>query len=127
MTRYWIIAKCDPHNARFHFNECNNKPIRYDGATCVEWVVDDNYEDGYTIEEAYDILDRYADQLNDDTCYYDDDLVEQMRVEYREYEGAELDISWYVGAGWYENQYQVYKHGDESLRDDVMLYSIEAI
>lgn len=122
ITIYRIVAACDPYNARFHHH--NEQVLKYDGATPIEWVVDDSYGDGYTLEEAYDILDSYANQLNDDTCYEDDASIDEMRRELEEY-GEEADLSWYKGAGWYENNVLVYRHGYEYLRDDVVLYSIE--
>lgn len=125
MKKYRIIANCDPYNARFHYH--NEQVLKYDGATPIEWVVDDNYGDGYTLEEAHDILDGYADQLNDDTCYEDDASVADMRREIEAETGEEADFSWYEGAGWYENNVLVYRHGDGYLRDDVMLYSIDEL
>ena len=124
MKKYRIIANCDPYNARIHHH--NEQVLKYDGATPLEWVVDDSYGDGYTLEEAYDILDSYANQLNDDTFYEDDALIAEMRRELEEY-GEEADFSWYEGAGWYENNVLVYRHGDCYLRDDVMLYSIDEL
>ena len=124
MKKYRIIANCDPYNARFHHH--NEQVLKYDGATPIEGVVDDSYGDGYTLEAAYDILDGYANQLNDDTCYEDDASIAEMRREFEEY-GEEAGFSWYEGAGWYENNVLVYRHGDSYLRDDVMLYSIDEL
>ena len=127
MEKYIITGVCDPYNARFHFNEYNNKALKYDGATPVKWVVDDNYGEGYSLEEAFDILDSYANQLADNTTYVDDEGIAEMISLAKQYDDVDLDTSWYVGAGWYEDTTLVYRHGDESLRDDVMLYWIENI
>lgn len=127
MKKYIITGSCDPYNARFHFNGSNNQPLRYDMTTPVEWVVDDDYGRGYTLEEAYNILDGYANQMSDDVSYCDDEWIKQMVDEAKEYDDIDLDTSWYKGAGWYCGETLVYQHGDEYLRDDSMNYSIVAM
>ena len=123
MMKYIITASCNPYNARTHYN--GQKVLRRDMMTPTKWVKDDAYGEGLTLEEAMDILDDYANSLNDDTVYYDDEFVKQMVEEAKEYDEVDLDISWYQGAGWYENNVLVYKHGDMYLRDDVVDYAIE--
>lgn len=127
MKKYIITGSCDPYNARFHFNSSNNQPLRYDMTTPVEWVVNDDYGYGYTLEEAYNILDGYANQMSDDVSYCDDEWIKQMVDEAKEYDDIDLDTSWYKGAGWYCGETLVYQHGDEYLRDDSMNYSIVAM
>lgn len=123
--KYIITASCDPYNARFHYND--QRVLAHNGPTPIKWVDDDNYGDGYSFEEAMDILDRYANNLNDNTSFIDDDYIAQLRNEVSEDYGEELDASWYKGEGWYEDQTLIYKRGDESLRDDTMTYCIEDI
>ena len=122
---YRIVASCDPYNARFHYRD--QEVIRYDMATPIEWVHDDNYGYGYTLEEAFDILDGYACDLGDNVCYEDDASIEDLRAQFLEDTGEELDTSWFKGSGWYEDNCQVYAHGDMFLRDDTMTYSVEPI
>lgn len=121
---YVITATCDPYNARRHYY--NQEVLKYNGTTPVYWIQDDNYGDGYTIDEAMRILDSYANDMNDDVVYIDDDYIQEEKRYFRE-EDMDYDTSWYEGEGWYENNYLVYKHGDMSLRDDVMCYEIEAL
>ena len=123
MKKYMITAACNSYNARTHYN--GQRVLRYDMTTPIKWVMEDAYGDGLTLEEAQDILDSYANQLSDDTLYIDDEWLAQMIAEAKEYDEVDLDTSWYKGAGWYCNEHLVYQRGDESLRDDVMLYWIE--
>ena len=126
MANYIITGQCDPYNARFHFNECNNQALVYDGATPVKWVVDDNYGDGYTLEEAQNMLDTYANMMSDDVVFNDDSWIQQIISDAKE-DGEEVDTKWYKGEGWYCGECLMYQHGDDSLRDDAMLYRIEAM
>lgn len=126
MKKYIITGLCDPYNARFHFNAQNNKALKFDGATPVKWVVDDNYGNGYSLEEAQNILDGYANSMSDDVCYNDDSWIQQL-INDAKADDIELDTSWYKGEGWYCGECLIYQHGDESLRDDSMLYWIEDI
>lgn len=122
MKKYIITASCNPFNARTHYN--GQRVLRYDMATPIKWVIDDFYGAGLTLEEAMDILDKYANELGDDIRWVDDAyLAEDVR--YFKEEGIDLDTSWYKGEGWYMGEYQVYKRGDMYLRDDVMDYAIE--
>lgn len=123
MKKYRIIAKCDPYNARSHYH--GEDVIKFDGATPTAWVIDDFYGKGLSLEEARGILDGYANQLNDNTFYYDDASIAQWKDELEKYDEEMPDFSWYRGAGWYENNECVYYRGEDYLRDDVMTYSIE--
>lgn len=123
MTKYIITAACNPYNARTHYN--GQRVLKMDMTTPVKWVMEDGYGDGLSLEKAMDVLDGYANQLSDDVSYIDDEWLAQMVAEAKEYDGVDLDTSWYKGAGWYANEYQVYKRGDMYLRDDVMDYAIE--
>lgn len=125
MKKYIITASCNPYNAHSHYN--GQRVLRYDMTTPTLWVNDDDYGDGYSLEEAMDILDSYANQLNDDTSFCDDEWIEQLRKEVKEDYGDDLDTSWYVGEGWYANNSLVYKRGDMYLQDDVVTYSIADI
>ena len=123
MTKYIITAACNPYNARTHYN--GQRVLKMDMTTPVKWVMEDGYGDGLSLEEAMDILDGYANQLSDDVSYIDDEWLAQMVADAKEYDEVDLDTSWYKGAGWYTNEYQVYKRGDMYLRDDVMDYAVE--
>lgn len=122
--KFQITATCDPYNALFHYKD--QRVLAFDGAAPIKWLSDDNYGDGFDHEEALSKLDTYANDLNDDTCYYDDATIASMREEAEGYD-EQFDDSWYKGEGWYENGVLIYKHGDEYLRDDVVLYAIEEI
>lgn len=119
MKKYMITAQCDPYNSRWHYR--NERVLADDMGTPTKWVM----QDDLSLEDAMDILDTYADQLSDDVSYINDEWLAQMVAEAKEYDEVDLDTSWYKGAGWYSNEYLVYQRGDESLRDDVMLYWIE--
>lgn len=124
MTKYIITAACDPYNARKHYH--GQRVLKMNMTTPVKWVHDDDYGYGYSLEEAMAKLDGYAHELGgDDTSYIDDEYLAQLVEEVKEYEGVDLDTSWYKGAGWYANEYLVYQHGDMYLRDDVIDYAIE--
>ena len=122
MKKYMVTGQCDPYNSRWHYN--GQRVLANDMATPTKWVMDDAYSSGLTLEEAQDILDGYAHQLSDDVSYIDDEWLAQMVDEAKEDE-IDLDTSWYKGAGWYCGEVLIYQRGDESLRDDVMLYWIE--
>ncbi|MBO7684874.1 MAG: hypothetical protein J6Y20_04900 [Lachnospiraceae bacterium] len=51
---YRIIARCDPYNARMHYN--GQEVLKYDGTTPVAWVWDDDL----TLDEANDEIFGYA-------------------------------------------------------------------
>ena len=125
MKKYIITAACNPYNARTHYH--GQRVLKMNMATPVKWVMDDFYGQGLSLEEAMDILDSWANQLNDDTSYMDDDYVQQLAAEILEDTGEVLDTTWYKGAGWYANNTLVYKRGDMNLEDDVMYYAIEEI
>ena len=121
---YRIVAICNPYHARFHYR--GQEVLRYDVATPVEWVM----EDDLTEAEAHEILDSYACDLSDDVSYYDDDYHYETIEYLTEEEGMSLieacqALVWYVGEGYYLDHSLYYKCGDDSLRDDVMLYRIE--
>ena len=123
MKKYIITASCNPYHARCHYN--GQLVLKYDMATPVKWVADDFYGQGLSLDEAMDILDGYANQLNDDTHYENDESVQSWAAELLETDGVVLDTTWFKGAGWYENNVLVYKRGDMGLEDDVMYYAIE--
>ena len=123
MKKYIITATCDPYNARFHYH--NQRVLKMNMTTPTKWVMDDDYERGYTLEEAMTILDGYANQLSDNVSYIDDEWLQQMVAEAKEYDDIDLDTSWYKGAGWYADENLVYQRGDMSLSYDSMTYCIE--
>lgn len=115
MRTYRIIATCDPYNANHHYH--GQTVVRYNGATPVEWVM----EDYLTLDKAQSILDAYASDLGDDYLWNDDTLIEELKKD-------GVDVSWYKGEGVYTpDGVLVYQHGDIYLRDDVVTYRIEEI
>ncbi len=58
-THCWRIgALTDPHHSHLHYH--GGEVLRYDGATPVEWVHDDNNGNGYTRQEAMALLAGWA-------------------------------------------------------------------
>ena len=108
---YMVVASCDPYNAKFHYN--GEKVLEYDGATPIEWVIDDGYGRGLTLHEALNALERIA-SLTETLSFYEDSS----------FEGGDFP-SWYKGAGYYMDGYDYYLLGDRSFNYDTMYYSIE--
>lgn len=123
--KYRIVGSCNPYHARFHYNGYN-EVLRYDGTTPVEWVVNDNYGYGFTLDEAMDKLDSYANEMNI-LSWEDNETVANLVYEARENDDIDLDTSWFIGDGWYADHILYYKRGDMYLEDDVMTYCIEEI
>jgi hypothetical protein len=121
MAKYMVVAKCDPYNARFHYN--NETVLEYDMATPVKWVVDCGYGDGLSKHEALTLLSQYASEV-DNWAYCDDDTIEYELEEY-DLEFDSFEMEWYQGPGYYEDDYLRYRIGDEYLRIDTVLYCIE--
>ena len=126
MGKYIIVAKCDPYNARCHWN--GQKVIKYDGATPIEWVQgefdteneakDALYE--WCLKENMDFSEWFAESVADTAYLYcKDGLVkaaEEILHEYNE-----------NGDGIYLNTTQIMAVGDWCYSWDVMSYSIETI
>lgn len=60
MKRYRIICITDPYHASRSASHKGKEILKYNGATPVEWVHDDYFGLGYTLEEARKELDGYA-------------------------------------------------------------------
>ena len=54
---YVITLSVNPYHAHLYYHD--EVPLRIDGNTIVEWIVDDNHGLGYTLKEARDILHGY--------------------------------------------------------------------
>lgn len=126
MRNYRITACCDPYHARFHYR--GQEVLRWDMATPIEWVV----EDDLTEKEALDWLRDYVAESND-LWYYDDEFIKEWHTEMVECAGlteeeATEALSWYHDAGWYNDDHcLVYQYGDTYIWDDVMRYAVEEI
>lgn len=59
MKIYRITCKTDPYHASRSRRYEGCEILKYDGATPVKWVHDDNCGNGYTLEEARRELDLY--------------------------------------------------------------------
>lgn len=126
--KYIIAALCDPYNARYHHN--GERVICHNGATPVEWVHDDNLGEGYSLEEAKNVLWELAlhkSMNNPDWYHEDDESVAEIRRQHLEDKGESAEPEWYKGEGVYENGYPILLKGDTSFRDDEMSYSIEEL
>lgn len=126
MKKYNVTASCDPYNAHKHYH--GEDVIRYDGITPTEWIM----ERDLTLEEAFDVLDKYACDLGDDYIWMSDDCIADLKAELIKYEElsereATEAVSWYKGEGVYCNNILVYRRGDMDIRDDVMRYGIEEV
>lgn len=93
--KYIVIANCDPYHSRFHYR--GQRVLKYDMTSPIKWVCDDNYCEGYSYDEAKDILRDIVITLTD----YSDN------------------------GGYYKNNVLIYQDNDESFRYDTMLYYIE--
>lgn len=65
MKKYRITCSTDA----YHASRCKRyegcQVLKYDGATPVKWVHDNNYYKGYALDEARRVLMRYAHEDND--------------------------------------------------------------
>lgn len=135
MKTYRITACCDPYNARHHYN--NQKVVRYDGTTPIEWIMEDGFA---SLDEAKAALMRLAKTgLPYEGCdwfYYDDEAVRQYAEEIKAEdpddfpEGVEPDMSWFHGAGIYAiggcgQPHPVLLEGERSFTDDSVTYFVE--
>lgn len=123
---HFIVARCDPYHARFHYN--GQKVLKYDGATPVEWIQDDDFGDGYTIEKAKEAIWKLAlDSCDDNWNHENDDSIADFKAQILEDHGEDVEMDWYKGEGVYENNYPVILKGETSFQDDVMSYSVESM
>lgn len=93
--KYLVITNCDPYHSRFHYR--GQRVLKYDMTSPIKWVYDDNYCEGYSYDEAKDILKDIVVALTD----YSDNK------------------------GYYKDDVLIYQDNDESFRYDTMLYYIE--
>lgn len=128
-TKKMIVASCNPYNARTHYN--GERVLEYDMTTPVKWVINDGYGCGLTDDEAHKEMENYANAY-ESASYYDEESLADYENEVKEmyeyendapYEG-DIDTSWFMGAGYYENEYPIYLIGDDYYREDVMTYAI---
>lgn len=128
-----ITASCDPYHVRRHYN--GQKILRYDMATPVKWVIEDDIP---TLEEAKEKLMRLAKTgdpyENGGWSYEDQESVTEHKKELLELYGdtmtdeeKETLTDWFAGPGIYENHSPVLLEGGTSFHDDTMTYMIEAI
>lgn len=131
MNAYRIVAHCDPYNARKHYN--HEPVIRYDGATPIEWVIEDGFS---TEKEAVDALMRFAksgrEYESGSWNWYDDAEVEELKRQLAEDFGedaSDVDIDWYEGEGIYCNygagNGPLLLVGQKSFSDDSMSYWVD--
>lgn len=119
--KYMIVGMCNPYNARTHYHM--ERVLEYDMTTPTKWVVNDDYGYGLSYNDAINILASYANEIQSMTLY-NDSFIKELKTESLLYDEI-FDDSWYEGEGWYIDNQLVFKHGDTSIRDDVMLYRIE--
>jgi hypothetical protein len=50
-VKFAIVAKCNPYNAKFHYH--GEKVLKYDGATPVEWVLQEFDTEDEALSELY--------------------------------------------------------------------------
>ena len=125
--KYMIVAMCDPYNARFHHHD--ERVIKYNMTTPVEWVINDGYGEGLSKAEAlHELYMMAAADFYEESEHFNAADLPQYIEDYRENhpEVDEVDTSWFKGDGWYslESQYPLFLNGDESYRHDVMTYQI---
>lgn len=118
--KYMVVGQCNPYHAKFHYSKLN-RVLKYDGATPVKWVVDDNWGEGLEEGELEKTFRDIAWGNNENRFHYDKEYVED-----RIYNEIDYDDSWFEGDGVYdENFYPVYIYGSLIIRDDVMVYTAE--
>ena len=126
MSKFMIVAKCDPYHARWHYNK--EPVLKYDGPTPVKWIMSEGYEDE---GEAKDALMLFAKSCKDyergPWRYEDNESVAYDKAFILEETGEEDDMSWYQGPGIYncESHEPVLLEGGWYFEDDTMTYSVE--
>ena len=130
MSKFMIVAKCDPYNARIHYH--GEPVLEYDGPTPVKWIESDGHEDE---DKAKKALMRLAKTRKDyehgPWRYEDEESVEDFFktvVEDAEEDAEEQsETSWFQGPGIYncETHEPVLLEGGWYFEDDSMTYSVE--
>lgn len=122
-----IVGVCDPYNAKTHYR--GQRVLEWDIATPTAWVIDDGDGRGLTEREA-------AERLAELICWADSARFvsekeaneERERITQEEGEHAAYwGMSWFIGPGFYawDDNFCVMRQGEDSFRDDVMVYRIE--
>lgn len=118
--KYMVVGQCNPYHAKLYYSKLN-RVLKYDGATPVKWVVDDNWGEGLEEGELEKTFRDIAWGNNENRFHYDKEYVED-----RIYNEIDYDDSWFEGDGVYdENFYPIYIYGSLIIRDDVMVYTAE--
>lgn len=65
MKKYRITCQTDPYHASMSAMHRGKEILKWDGATPVKWVHDDNFGYGYTLAEARKELMSYAHEDSD--------------------------------------------------------------
>lgn len=122
-----IVAVCDPYNSRWHYR--GERVLAQEGTSPTAWVLDDGDGRGLTEREAHKRLAElicWADSARFVSDEDANDEAEQLRADFGE-NGALWGMSWYVGQGYYawDDNYLVMREGEDSFREDSMVYKIE--
>jgi hypothetical protein len=128
MKRFRIVAKCDPYNARKHYN--GQTVLKYNGTSPVKWVMEDEIP---SEEEAkyvlMDLAKTGGPYETGDWSYEDKNTLERFINDLVE-DGIpreDIDTGWYKGPGIYNGCFPVLLEGESSFRDDTVTYSVEEI
>lgn len=127
-----IIAHCDPHNARRHYN--GQEIVKRDGNTPVEWVMghydtDDAAKSALWDFAMQDYIEHYANLVHEDN-----ESIADMKRTLADDTGlspAEIDavFSWYEGEGVYtrDGHEAVLLKGGTAYSYDTMTYYIDEL
>lgn len=118
--KYMIVGHCNPYHSKLYYPKLS-RILKYDGATPVKWVVDDNWGEGLEEGELEKTFRDIAWGDTNNRFHYDREYVEDCI-----YNEINYDDSWFEGDGVYdENHYPIYIYGSRIIRDDVMVYTAE--
>ena len=122
---YRIIAKCDPYNAKKHYN--GQTVVKYDGTTPISWVIMGELTEAQAKEELMKLAKTGEPFESGMWVWEDEDVIAEDKKAIFDITGEEADMSFYVGAGVYDGTTgkPVLLVGENSFWDDSVNYCIE--
>lgn len=128
---YYLVCYCNPYHARKYYN--GQKVLKRDCATPVKWVIDDDYGNGLSFDEAMERLKDIMFRHYPCAEYYDKDsygtMLSELKAEDEDFTEADIKAAWerFQGTGYYYEGILILADGDTSFEDDVLDFRIEEI
>lgn len=123
-VKFAIVAKCNPYHSKFYYH--GGKVLKYDGATPIEWVL----QEFDTEDEALSELYKMAKSERGVVKRTYDDVLEEIKdmdniIDIRNHIDKFLE---YEDGLYYRNTFEfLMAEGGDSYSYDVMTYSVEEL